>query len=160
MLHKIWDSWKQVRDNDPIKARLIRVLFGLGVVVMPFLTAWVWKGFGYAMGMVLSLIVTGVGLIILAAAINSGMGAFAHYVFTGKFPDTDDWFDNSILDEWEDYQNQQVRAQAHARAHLPKPSVTVNQSVVGNNNYVSASTAPKAPVAPKFDSGPDWMKNK
>lgn len=130
-----------MRDADPVKARLARVLFYLGVVVLPFLGVWIHSGFAAAMGMVFMLVLSGVGLLILAAILNKGLGWLACYVFTGEFPkgDFEDWFDDSVLDQWEHFQNKKAAA-------APRPHVT------------PAAPSYRAPEPPKQDDGPDWLR--
>lgn len=142
MLSQLWDKWKNVRENDPVKARLVRVLMIAGVAVLPFLSVWIYAGFAKALGMAFALVVSGIGLLVAGAVINYVFGWAAHYVFTGKLDDFDDWFDTTILDEWEHHQNRQTQAQQR-----PKKTGPTQVQVGGRNN-----------VQQSFDSGPDWMK--
>jgi small-conductance mechanosensitive channel len=142
VISQIWERWKNVRDNDPVKARLVRVLTLAAVVVTPFLTAWVWKGFAYAAGMLMSLVIMGMAIAVAALVINRLFGWAACYVFTGKLPEFDDWLDSTIMDEWESYQNHKYKASLR-----PKPHAPVSQTQVGGEDN-----------SQKYDSGPDWLR--
>lgn len=144
MLTKLWEQWKNIKANDPVKARLVHVLLYAAVVVLPFLSVWIYGGFAKAMGMVIGLIVTGLCLLLLAASINWCFGWAAHYVLTGKLPEADDFFDNTILDEWESYQNHQYKASLRPQT---SKQTKITQVQMGGKNNVQ-----------KNDSGPDWLK--
>lgn len=145
MFNKFWNRWKEIRANEPVKARLIKVLCVAGVIVMPFLSVWVWAGFAKAMGMLVALVITGISLVGSGLVSNWLFGWLAHYVLTGKMPDIDDWFDSTIFDEWESYQAK-TTAKSHAAPSHIKTTIkncSVGGDIVGGN---------------KFDSGPDWLK--
>jgi hypothetical protein len=126
-----------------------------GVLVLPFLSVWIYAGFAKALGMVFALGISGVGLLVLAAVINWGFGWAAHYVFTGKMPEMDDLFDATILDEWESYQRAQLKKALHAR-----PNVSSHTPMSKIDEMKADCTQPFGPVPPDSSSGPDWLKHK
>jgi hypothetical protein len=148
MINKLWMKWKDIRANDPVKARLVRVLCLVGVIVLPFVFECFHAGFSAAVAMGLILALMGFGVLAAIAATNYLFGWLAHYVFTGEFADVDDWLDSTILDEWETYQNKQVRA---ARSK-------VTQTIIGgSNNIQSVGDVHIHQPKKNLDNGPDWL---
>lgn len=148
MIDQLWNRWKQIRDNDPVKARLVRVLVLLGVIILPFVCEWAYAGFGQAMALAVILGLAGFGLVAAIIACNYLFGWLAHYVVTGRIPDPDDWWDNTVMDEWEAYQRRKANPLSSAPAPAPK------------STYSHKPQAPKVKVTnlnPDED-GPDWLK--
>jgi uncharacterized membrane protein (DUF485 family) len=144
-LKNLWSRWEDIKKNDPVKTRLIYVLFWAAIVLVPFLSIWTFVGFSKALALAVGIIVGGLSIALILAIGNATLGWVAHYILTGQM----DWFDfnNTVLEELEWYSKKKTKQK------ISRSPLVVNQVATGNNNVQVGGSI-------KLEEGPEWLRKK
>jgi hypothetical protein len=141
MFDNLWKKWVDIKANDPVKARGIRIAFIAAVLLVPFITGWGIGGIDLGLRVVAFLVGGALGLTILAVLANMFLGSVAHYIYFGTFEG-----DKTVIEVHDAYQI--LKNKKNKSQNYSSPTI------------VKTMGLDPGPTENQYDQGPDWMQNK